>query len=173
MATLESLEFYGVLAPRPENADYYVEFIGDSITCGAGNLWDSSSKTPSMSSMIPEYEDGTQAYAFLTAEALGADASILSCSGIGNDQCWLPFYIADYYPAQSYCRSKTVPYDFSNARVPDLVVINLGTNDEMRGSAESAYKNGVKDLIVFARASYTTDTPIVWICGMMSEGESV
>lgn len=173
LSVIESLAFYGVIASRPQDASYYVEFIGDSITCGAGNLWDSSSKIPSAASTNDgTYEDGTDAYAFLTAEAMGADASIISCSGIGIDQCWLPFNIASYYPAQSYYRSQDVHYEFSSARTPDLVVINLGTNDEMRDSTETAYKKGVKDLIAFIRSSYSSQMPIVWVCGMMSEGES-
>lgn len=173
LSVIESLDFYGVMGSRPQDAAYYVEFIGDSITCGAGNLWDSSCSTPSFSSTSDgTYEDGTAGYAFLTAEAMGADVSILSCSGIGVDQCWLPFRIADYYPARSYYRSQAVPHNFNNVRVPDLVVINLGTNDEMRGSTEDAYKNGVKELIQFVRSSYGTSVPILWICGMMSDGES-
>ena len=104
-----------------------------------------------------------------------ADVSIVSYSGIGVDKSYTNqdgngYRMLDFYKAASYARSKTEEFDFENARVPDAVVINLGTNDQAVGSTEAAFKAGVKELIEFVRTSYGKDMPIVWVYGMMSDG---
>lgn len=175
VATLKSMEFYGFLATAPKEKDLYIEFIGDSITAGYGNLWTKESPDPSNQSGTALYQDGTQAYAFLTAELLHADISVVSCSGIGIDKGYTNqdgtgYRMRDFYERTSYPRSKTADFDFSLARVPDLVVINLGTNDRSVGSAEADFKAGVKELITFIRTSYGKEMPIVWAYGMMSDG---
>ena len=175
VATLKVVEFYGFMASKPDNEDRYVEFIGDSITCGYGNLWTQASPDPSNQSGTTLYQDGTQAFAFLTAQLLRADVSVVSCSGIGVDRGFTNqdgngYRMMDFYKATSYTRSKTELYDFSKARVPDVVVINLGTNDQSLGSTEAAFKAGVKELIAFIRDSYNCDVPIVWAYGMMADG---
>ena len=64
---------------RPtEQKAHFVEFIGDSITCGYG-----------MDDEVAEHhfvtgtEDATRAYAYCTAQALDADYSLVSISGYG------------------------------------------------------------------------------------------
>lgn len=76
----------------------------------------------------------------------------------------------DYYSATSFYRSKNEKYDFSTARVPDIVVINLGTNDRSFSSDVKTYKEKVKELINFVRTSYGKDIPIVWVYNMMNDG---
>ena len=175
VATLKSMEFYGLLADAPKERDLYIEFIGDSITAGYGNLWTKESPDASNQSGTALYQDGTQAYAFLTAELLQADVSIISCSGIGIDKGYTNqngdgYRMRDFYEMTSYPRSQTADYEFSLARVPDLVVINLGTNDQSVGSTEEDFKAGVKELITFIRTSYGKDMPIVWAYGMLADG---
>lgn len=164
LAKLYCISLFGTLYDAPANDKYYIEFIGDSITCGYGNLGDSSSKDPGTAI----WEDGTRAYAFLTAEALGADANIVGCSGIGIDKAWTSFNEAAFYPANSYFRDKNKPL-VNNSRVPDLVVINLGTNDALRGSGKINFSRGVKELITTVREFYGKDVPIVWAYGMMGK----
>ena len=175
VATLKNLEFYGCLADKPKNNSLYIEFIGDSITAGYGNLWTKESPDPSNQSGTALYQDGTQTYAFLAAELLQADISVVGCSGIGIDKGYTNqngngYRMRDFYEMTSYTRSKTEAYDFENARIPDLVVINLGTNDMSVGSTEEDFKAGVRELIDFVRTSYDSKVPIVWAYGMMSDG---
>ena len=175
VATLKNLEFYGYLADKPKNKSLYIEFIGDSITAGYGNLWTKESPDPSNKSGTAVYQDGTQTYAFMAAELLQADISVVSCSGIGIDKGYTNqngngYRMQDFYEMTSYTRSKTEAYDFENVRVPDLVVINLGTNDMSVGSTEVDFKSGVRELIDFVRTSYDRKVPIVWAYGMMSDG---
>lgn len=166
LSVLKSISVKGELDEPPANRELYIEVIGDSITCGYGNL-----NIDGKSSSGALYQDGTQSYGFMTAEALGADCSIVGCSGIGIDVGWTEWSESDFYPQTSYYRDKTGnPYDFSSARVPDLVIINLGTNDNSfrgKGTEENNFKQGVRDLINYVRDSYGEDIPIVWAHNMM------
>ncbi len=117
-------------------AEKKIEFIGDSITCGYGVDGTSggfSTKT----------EDGSKTYAYKAAQKLDADYSMVSFSGYGiisgysnngkrsTQQC-----VPDYYGKLgnswgSFGDGKYIQkedWDFSEY-VPDLVVVNLGTND--------------------------------------------
>ena len=166
LSVLKSISLKGELDEAPANKELYIEVIGDSITCGYGNLV-VNGKTDAGAL----YQDGTQSYGFMTAEALGADASIVGCSGIGIDKGYTSWSESDFYPQTSYYRNNTEnAYDFSIARVPDLVIINLGTNDKSNGSLEDDFKQGVRDLITYVRESYGEDMPIVWVYNMMGEG---
>lgn len=122
---------------RTEERSLKIEFVGDSITCGygvdgvLGDLYSTAN------------EDGTAAYAYLTGEALRADCSMVSVSGFGiisgytGDGVIHPEEIVPkYYETMGFSYGHfggtvdpaTVAWDFSRF-VPDLVVINLGTND--------------------------------------------
>lgn len=162
LSVLKSIEINGILDEAPAKRDHLIEFIGDSITSGYGNLGDNSTKDAGSAL----WSDGTQAYAFLTAELLDADATIISCSGIGLDKGYTDFCEADFYLKQSYYRNADAEYT-DNGNVPDLVVINLGTNDLNCGSGEQAFKQGASDLITDVRDFYGTDVKIVWVYGMM------
>lgn len=127
-------------AIRPtEKKAHFVEFIGDSITCGYG-----------MDDEVAEHhfvtatEDATRAYAYKTAQALDVDYSLVSISGYGiisgytatAEERITAQLIPTYYEKLGFSygeyRGETpanVSWDFT-ARQPDLVVINLGTNDD-------------------------------------------
>ncbi|MBE6593900.1 MAG: hypothetical protein E7642_07940 [Ruminococcaceae bacterium] len=164
LCVLKELTVCGRLNDAPAKKDKYIEVIGDSITCGYGNL-----KIDGVSNSGALYQDGTQTYAFLAAEALGADASIVGCSGIGIDKGWTDFSESDFYPKASFYRDRTGA-DYNFFRAPDLVIINLGTNDQSRGSTEEDFKAGVRELIEFVRDSYGKDMPVVWAYNMMGNG---
>lgn len=163
---LALLSFEGTLGEKPADREHYIEFIGDSITSGYGNLCENG--TPGAATA--RYQDGTATYAFLTAQTLEADHSVVSCSGIGLAKGYMDFRMAEYYPVNSYYRDKTQAYPY--ARVPDLVVINLGTNDTANGAGERAVKDAAAALITSIRTGYQTEVPIVWAYNMMSSGGS-
>ncbi len=116
-----------------------IEFIGDSITCGYGvddpdRLHHFQTKT----------EDVTRAYAWRTAESLQADWSMVALSGWGIysgctataeepiTDCCIPLYydrVAFSYGSFDGQTPADVSWDFE-AFQPDVVVINLGTNDD-------------------------------------------
>lgn len=127
----------GNIQPTPEK-DLKIEFIGDSITCGYGvddEDRDHHFKTST--------EDASKAYAYKTAEILGADYSLVSYSGHGiisgytdngekvTAQQVPPIYTKfakSYGTYDNIFNVSDIDWDFSLFQ-PDYVVINLGTND--------------------------------------------
>ena len=109
-------------------ADLSIEFIGDSITCGY------AVETLSVSDpFTTTTENFMKTYAYLAAQELGADYSVVGYSGHGivsgwtgdgtrNDGMLLP----PLYELVS--RDSNQPWDFG-AHSYDVVVVNLGTND--------------------------------------------
>ena len=75
----------------------------------------------------------------------------------------------DYYPCASYFRDTEEKYDFE--RVPDLVVINLGTNDQSKGCKDKDFKERVEELVNLVRDSYGENVEILWIYDMMNYGK--
>ena len=160
-ATLCAIELTGQLKSRPADRPLYMEFLGDSITVGLGNL---CLGLPQPASDYSENQDGTQSYAYLTAQALGADISVLARSGIGAYHGWdggnpaLP----PMYESISYYRDKTAPWAFS--RQADIVVINLGTNDLWTGGSSSALTQAMQDFMRQVRRK-NPRAAIVWAAG--------
>ncbi|MBQ8201855.1 MAG: GDSL family lipase [Clostridia bacterium] len=116
-----------------------IEFIGDSITCGYG-----------VDDEVAEHhfstatEDVTKAYAYKTAAMLDADYSMVSISGYGiisgytatgeekiTAQTIPQFYEKLGFSYGTYQRkiAASIKWDFA-AFQPDLIVVNLGTNDD-------------------------------------------
>ncbi len=120
--------------PKPHR----IEFIGDSITCGYGV--DDEDPLHHFSTAT---EDVTRAYAYKTAELLGAEYSMFSTSGYGIISGYtegeripeqtIPQYYESYGFSYQRFADETAPqsleWDFSRY-VPELIVINLGTNDD-------------------------------------------
>lgn len=169
LCTLRSISLDGDLLSPPPQRDKYIEYIGDSLSCGMGNLGKSGVENPQTSL----WEDVTQGYTYRSAEMLSADCSIISESGIGLAGSWFdPLF--DFYSAWSYKRDKDVKYDF--ARIPDLVVINLVTNDyylncDLKICSVEEVIEKTKELILFVRKAYRKDIPIVWVGRFMYLGE--
>lgn len=174
---IKSISLKGTIGERPENKELYFEFIGDSITCGFGLAGEYVAKNNSEAAGNAYYCDGTMTYAFLASEELGADYSMVSVSG------WLLSWSSGYgssiprtyYPYYNQIRNKT-PYDFK-ARIPNAVVINLGTNDFSRSTAATnpvKAEDFRKDLVTFVgelRNYYgKADLPVVFITNAMNNG---
>lgn len=116
------------VTPAPRK-DLYIEFIGDSITCGFG-VDGADGSEPFKTST----ENFTRSYAYIAAEELDADYSAVSYSGYGvisgyssgekNTDETVPLY----YNIASRYEGFNEAWDFSE-READAVVINLGTND--------------------------------------------
>lgn len=129
-----------------EEKDLKLEFVGDSITCGygvdgvLGDVYSTSN------------EDATKAYAYLTAQKLGADYSLVSLSGHGiisgytsngkkQEKQAMPLYydkLGSSYGSAGGKNPAEIDWDFRF--VPDVVVINLGTNDNSYTGNDAAKK---------------------------------
>ncbi|MCX7747289.1 MAG: GDSL-type esterase/lipase family protein [Clostridia bacterium] len=117
----------GQLLALPVPAARRIEFIGDSITAGYGN------EAPSQGAPFKlEEENGYMTYAAIAARALGAEQVSVCWSGKGvYRDCGTG--VAPEIPQIPQLYSRILPdhvnsvWDFSWK--PDVVVINLGTND--------------------------------------------
>ncbi len=144
-----------------------MEVVGDSISGGASNLATNSTANAS----YPVYQDGTQTYAYLAGEALGANVRVVQTSGWGLVEGYgdtaTRYNLQDQYPYTSWWRDHTDAglYDF--ATPADIVVINLGTNDGSKGTVTGAeFKAGAKNLITMAQQK-NPGAKVVMCTGMM------
>lgn len=162
--------------------DMKIEFIGDSITCGYGI--DDPDRNNHFKTAT---EDNTKTYAYKTAEKLNADYSMVCVSGSGvisgytgsssrNESALVP----SFYDKLGFTWGNTtindkspneIQWDFSKF-VPDVVVINLGTNDNSytKGNSakckeyEDAYVAFLKDI-----RSKNPDAYIICTLGLMGK----
>ncbi len=162
ICVLEKLTFRGYFTAKPADSELYIEFIGDSITCGYGNLCANGTASPGTAL----YQDATQAYAYLAAKQLGVDYSLVSVSGVGVSIGYRTFLASEMFGKESVYRDNVT---YTVTRVPDIVVINLGTNDKSKGATEDAFIEQGIALVKQIRAAYGEDVPIVWMNGMMND----
>lgn len=133
--SISGITVNGTAISPAENKERLIEFVGDSITCGYGV--DDEDRDHHFSTRT---EDNTKTYAYKTASALDADYSMVSFSGYG--------IISGYSDGNNKVTAQTVPQFYSKLgyswssrgytpsdiewsfnRKPDVIVINLGTND--------------------------------------------
>lgn len=116
-----------------------IEIIGDSITCGYG-----VDREDPNTEFTTETEDVTRSYSYKLANKLSADYSMVSYSGYGIISGYTDDDIAKpqqciplYYEKMGYSdaavdgkvQPQNIPWDFDRFK-PDVIVINLGTNDD-------------------------------------------
>jgi len=138
-----------LLAPPPPSARR-IEFIGDSITCGYGD-----EGIDQYHSFTPQNENAYLAYGPVTARALGADQFVIAWSGKG--------VIRNYSDATDMMPSlylRILPYDTTtlwnpSQWVPQVVVINLGTNDFASGVPDkTTFTTGYANFVAQIRSQY-------------------
>ena len=158
---LKSLTITGYLFEAPEDRELYLEFFGDSLTSAFGNIGKPSDPEPCD---IPKYQDATQSYGYLVAEALNADCSILAMSGVGLATGHYEKHFLHYFSKFSHKRGNT-EFNFEGARVPNIAVVRLGSNDFSVGCTKEQYVSRAKELVDYIRNGYKTDVPIIWMHG--------
>ncbi|WP_199119428.1 SGNH/GDSL hydrolase family protein [Pedobacter sp. ASV28] len=124
-----------------------IEFIGDSITCGAGSD-ESEVKCGTKGSSWHDQHNAYFAYGPTTARALKAQWHLSSVSGIGlmHSCCGKKIVMPPVFDKINLA-GDTVKWDFSRYQ-PDVVTICLGQNDGIQDSVKftSAYIGFVKEL---------------------------
>ena len=162
-AQLYSVSYYGTLKETaPADKELYIEFIGDSISCGWGVVGDHDGTYAS--------QDGTYAYPYLLSEELNADYSVTALSGQGllYHGTNMPNMINGYLMA-SPLRNVTAMYGFE--RKADVVVVNIGTNDYSHRSSITAeeFAEAYKQLIEIIKEKNGADCKIVCLYGAMND----
>ena len=171
---ISSIKTDGIFISKIVNKNLKIEFIAASSSTGYGNLG-----SPSSSGKTTENSDALQGFAFLTAKALDADINIFSASGWGCAfSKWTTpnsLNVADEY--------KYVDFNSKNQWihglfVPDVVVVNLGTNDwsyinaattnDERDARMTAFQ---KKYVAFLQDlhGYYPDAQIIVLYGLMNE----
>ncbi len=155
----------GSFLPPPIARPHQILVIGDSITCGYGN-----------EAQIPcdcdaSRENNALAYSSLLGEYLNAEALIVGASGTG---CFQNFggskegRMSDYF-------METICPDLDSKAIdpfrPEVIVINLGTNDWSAPIDPPDYSNRYRQLVNFIRDRYPS-SELFCVIGPMNLGPS-
>lgn len=174
-----------------------IEFIGDSITSGEGAIG-----AKQECDWIPMFFSALKSYPYQTAELLNAEYRVFSQSGWGVHNAWdndiqraIPRHYREICSVIAGPENERLggnqPHDFSSWQ-PDIVVVNLGTNDassfdqpewvdeytgsrhKMRRNADGSYymedirslQQAVKDFLALIREC-NPKAYIIWCYGML------
>ena len=144
-----------------------VEFLGDSLTSGYGNLVVNGVQNP----QELKHQSSVKSYGFLVANKLNLDYRIVSQSGIALQQRegYVSFF--DFYNIENYHKDRNKKYTSSSPKDVDIVVVNLGTNDigaqmyDPKNSEQVAtYVKHYADLIT--NIGYRKDAKILFVTGV-------
>jgi predicted small lipoprotein YifL len=146
--------FDGVILEKPADRPLYIEFIGDSISCGDGSL---GTYTAGQKWSLEDHS-ATNSFAYLTAQKLGADWSVFARGGIGLVKPAGEYTAGQMFPYMNLYRDKESKY--IPARIPDVVVVELGANDDKNDT--EAFVAAYTQLVAQIRALYGPEVKIVW-----------
>ncbi len=153
------------LLDPPAEKPLRLTFIGDSITCGYGVVGPSTSVGYSV-----HEQDSSRSYAYRTAELLDAEILLAGASGKGvvancnGDR-------SDLTLRQAFQRETPTGGQWDHSRrIPDLTVINAGTNDAWGGVTDAEFLPAALSLLREVRAAYP-GKPIVWCYGVMDQSK--
>jgi lysophospholipase L1-like esterase len=160
------------LAEAPELPARRIEFIGNSMTCGYGV----ESENP-LDPFSYETENHFYTYAARTARALKAQHLVVARSGIGvyrnygaprsgSKDCLPAMYTQVLFGDSTECWDAT-------AYTPDVVCVNLGTNDTSLGDYdEKLLTEGYRGFLQQLRKVYPS-AKLVLLSGSMLNGKSL
>lgn len=179
----------GEFLPLPE-PKYRLEFVGDSITCGEGTIGSIEEED-----WISAFFSTENSYPRMVADALSAEYRVVSQSGWGIVTGWdgmmqnkIPPFYTQVCGLLSGERNASLgaldDYDFK-AWQPDVVIINLGTNDAtaIQSAAELGQEwagtrdiKDVKEILTTAIRDFlkivrtcNPEAQIIWGYGMLGD----
>ncbi|HSQ65580.1 MAG TPA: GDSL-type esterase/lipase family protein [Polyangiaceae bacterium] len=120
-----------------------MEIIGDSISAGFGDEgcpWDVN-------------ENSDLSYGAVAARAVGADVHIVAQSGIGMVKSYNSTTTMPQIYGRTFGENDNTPWDFTKYS-PDVVVINLGTNDAAGGVDATQYQTAYASFLTTVRGNY-------------------
>ena len=165
----QSISTDGYFWARPKDKKYKIEVYGDSISVGMNNMHDSEKE-------VSAPQNGCMTYGWLAAEQVGADVNIFARNGIGMNWSWGANIFMKSHYKRTYCAEhnfldiKTNPYWNFKSYIPDVVIINVGTNDTWcdTGYNDQAYIKEMKNFCRNLNNEYGTTTKILLCGGVMT-----
>ena len=167
----------GKVFPVEEN-QLKIEFIGDSITCGYGV----SSKDEN-EEFCTQTEDSTKTYAWLCTKALSADAFFTSYSSFGvtsgwtdsgakNDFSLVPRIYENLCFSWNTKQFEGKTWNFAQFS-PQLIVLNLGTNDSSYCKSKETCAEFVESYVAFLKRLRVLNKDAFFVCtiGIMQMGD--
>jgi lysophospholipase L1-like esterase len=146
----------GALLAPAAAPDRRIEVIGDSLSVGAGVEGTSTTCTPSIDAFTNNY----LAYGSVAARSVQADVVTIAWSGIGVYRSY-----GGSAPTMPQRYDYAIPnddtaWDFSKYQ-PQVVVINLGTNDFSAGNPGQPYIDAYVSFIQHVRSKYASANMIL------------
>lgn len=135
-ANIGYLELAGIrcaaLTELPPKRVRKIEFIGNSITCGASS---DTSAIPCGKGVWQDQHNAYLSYGAVTARKLNAQYHLSAVSGIGlmHSCCNMDIIMPQVFDKVSM-RNDTIEWNFNNYQ-PDVVTVCLGQNDGVQDSA--------------------------------------
>lgn len=164
LVNLELLD--GAKLVPPEAKERLIEFVGDSLTVG----YSAADVNKTETGWSTKTEDGTKTYAKQVADAFGAEYMVTAISGRGvvmNNSGGSGYLLPDIYPELDIYNNPGIAYDF--AQQPDVIVINLGTNDATNSGLDiEVFKTGATNFLQLVRQKNPNAT-IIWAYGMRND----
>ena len=147
----------------PQERPLRLAFIGDSITCGYGVLGNSATV-----GYVTYEQDSSRSYAYMTADLLNAEVQLSGASGKGIvSNCNGNREDMTLRQAFAWKNRQGGQWDHSTW-IPDLTVINAGTNDAWGGVGDEEFVEVAKKLLGEVRTAYP-EKPIIWCYGVMDQ----
>ncbi len=162
------LKFIGVrcanLLPLKKSKKKYIEFIGDSITCGNGA---DNSQIPFKKGTWYDYHNAYLSYGALLARELDAEYILSAVSGIGLAEscCGIDYTMSDVYDCIDFHENHK-KWNFKNQPKPALIFITLGQNDALKN--ESVYEKKYLEFLAMLRGQYKNSVIICCTSPMAS-----
>lgn len=161
----------GTILELEKPKERLIEFIGDSLTVGYVASKDGKSAT----AWSTTTEDVTKTYCPQIAQAFDAEYQVVAISGRGvvrNNGGDANVLFPDIYRELDYYNNPGVQYDF--AAQPEVIVINLGTNDESDANKELSaqeFREGLYEFLKEVR-QYNPEAQILYTYGLVRIGLS-
>ena len=160
----------GSVTGLPPEKTRRIEVIGDSITCGFSILGNNAVNN----NFVTYEEDSTLTWNSILAEYFGAMQYTVAFSGLGivigtgkSEDLIIENTYNNICSVDKVKNANSEAWYFSDY-TPDLVIINLGTNDAGTGISKETVESGVKKLLTQVRSKYP-HAAIVWCYGMMTD----
>lgn len=155
---LQAFETDGEILPRPADKSVFIQVIGDSIACGDGAL---GAYVPGEVWKLSDHA-ATSGYPYLLSRLSDVDVEIVAKGGIGLIKKAGNYQMREMYEYINRYRDQNKA-DFLSARVPDVIVLELGTNDSVSTCNEEQFYQALAAFVKKLREKWGDAPAIVWM----------